>query len=309
MTTQESYDIMTQLQELEFPYAMGKARTISLLKAGGIPTMSKLFAVTGQNNRRNAGKRAVDTEILLREVQSKDRGSMRYMEAVARMNYLHSRYRQAGKILDEDLLHTLGSNVVEIFRIVDSCEWRRLTDVEKCAVGIFHRNLGEDMGIPYTALPSSRTGWDDGLHFAEELKDWTEQYEEAVARPVPTNDQYVRVYVDSATSAMPKAVGILLRKTLGFELNDTMRTSLCIEAPGPLLRLILSAFTHVRKFMLRHFSLPRPNLLAVKAVQDEANPVTGMYNFDHAGFQPWYIKPTFWAKWNPETGITLRDII
>lgn len=62
--------------------------------------MSKLFVVTGQNNRRNAGKRAVDTEILLREVQSKDRNSMRYMQAVARMNYLHSRYRQAGKILD-----------------------------------------------------------------------------------------------------------------------------------------------------------------------------------------------------------------
>ena len=50
--------------------------------------MSKLFAVTGQNNKRNAGKRAVDTEILLREAQSKARDSGRYM-AVARMNYLY----------------------------------------------------------------------------------------------------------------------------------------------------------------------------------------------------------------------------
>lgn len=51
--------------------------------------MSKLFAVTGQNNRRNAGKRAVDTEILLREAQSKPRDSDRYTSAVARMNYLY----------------------------------------------------------------------------------------------------------------------------------------------------------------------------------------------------------------------------
>lgn len=51
--------------------------------------MSKLFAVTGQNNKRNAGKRAVDTEILLREAQSKPRDSNRYMAAVARMNYLY----------------------------------------------------------------------------------------------------------------------------------------------------------------------------------------------------------------------------
>ena len=50
--------------------------------------MSKLFAVTGQNNKKNAGKRAVDTEILLREAQSKPRDSDRYMRAVARMNYL-----------------------------------------------------------------------------------------------------------------------------------------------------------------------------------------------------------------------------
>jgi len=50
--------------------------------------MSKLFAVTGQNNKRNSGKRAVDTEILLRESQSQPRDSDRYMRAVARMNYL-----------------------------------------------------------------------------------------------------------------------------------------------------------------------------------------------------------------------------
>lgn len=50
--------------------------------------MSKLFAVTGQNNRRNAGKRAVDTEVLLRESQSQPRDSDRYASAVARMNYL-----------------------------------------------------------------------------------------------------------------------------------------------------------------------------------------------------------------------------
>lgn len=37
MTTKESYEIMTQLQELEFPFAMGKARTISLLKVDTLP--------------------------------------------------------------------------------------------------------------------------------------------------------------------------------------------------------------------------------------------------------------------------------
>jgi hypothetical protein len=106
MTTKEAHDIIAQLQLLEFPYAFNKARKIALLKvqhifisifitwgliikqAGGIPTMSKLFAVTGQNTRRNAGKRSVDTEVLLRESQSQPRDSERYAMAVARMNYL-----------------------------------------------------------------------------------------------------------------------------------------------------------------------------------------------------------------------------
>ncbi|KAF2141144.1 uncharacterized protein K452DRAFT_327340 [Aplosporella prunicola CBS 121167] len=299
MTTKEAYDIMTQLQELEFPYTFGKARAIALLKAGGIPSMSKLFAVTGQNTRRNAGKRAVDTEILLREVQSKDRQSIRYMEAVARMNYLHARYRKAGKILDEDLLHTLGDGLLESFRTVDTGEWRSLTDVERCAIGIFHKNLGEDMGIPFTPLPSCQTGWDDGLHFAMELRDWTLQYEKEVAKPVATNDQYVRVYVDSVTAALPKPFTTLLRKVLGYELDDTMRSSLCIESPGVLLKALLAIVQTTRKLSLRYLALPRPSFLAVKLVDDKPNPASGLYNFRHLGFQPWYIKPDFWAKWSP----------
>jgi hypothetical protein len=88
MTTKEAHDIITQLQEFEFPTAFNSARKIALLKAGSIPTMSKLFAVTGQNTTRNAGKRSVDTEIILRESQSQHRDTDRYAAAVARMNYL-----------------------------------------------------------------------------------------------------------------------------------------------------------------------------------------------------------------------------
>jgi hypothetical protein len=32
MTTQEAFEIMVQLQALEFPYAMNKARSVALLK-------------------------------------------------------------------------------------------------------------------------------------------------------------------------------------------------------------------------------------------------------------------------------------
>ncbi|KAJ5209292.1 hypothetical protein N7449_003671 [Penicillium cf. viridicatum] len=232
MTAKEAHAILSQLQELEFPHAFSKARKIALLKAGGIPTMSKLFAVTGQNNKRNSGKRAVDTEILLREVQSKPRDSDRYTSAVARMNYLHARYRRANKLTDNDLLHTLGDGLAEIVTVVEREEWRKLTDVEKCALGIFHKNLGEDIGIPFDALPSNGDGWKNGLHFAIELMEWTVQYEEEVAKPTATNNRYVQVYVDSALSSLPGFIRMTVRKMLGNDLDDVMRTSLCLESPG-----------------------------------------------------------------------------
>ncbi|RAH67581.1 uncharacterized protein BO66DRAFT_379237 [Aspergillus aculeatinus CBS 121060] len=297
MTSEEAHVIISQLQELEFPYAFNKARKIALLKAGGIPTMSKLFAVTGQNNKRNSGKRAVDTEILLREAQSQPRDSNRYSTAVARMNYLHARYRKANKITDPDLLHTLGDGLAEILNVIDRDEWRKLTDVEKCALGVFHKNLGEDMGIPFEPLASSHEGWRDGLHFAMELRDWTIRYEEAVARPVATNDQYVRVYVDAAMAGLPGFVTKTVRKMLAADLDEVMRTSLCLEKPGPILVFVVSCIRQTRKVFLRCFALPR--FSAVKPVHETADPRTNRYHFDRHTLQPWYMEPTLWSTWGP----------
>lgn len=124
------------------------------------------------------------------------------------------------------MLHTLGSGLYEVLRVVKQQEWRQLTRVEMCALGVFHRNLGEDMGIPFETLPSFHEGWRDGVHFAQELADWTVQYEESVAVPTHTNDQYVRAYVDSAAAALPKTIRISSRKMIGYELDDTMRHTL-----------------------------------------------------------------------------------
>ncbi|KAF4863230.1 Mycophenolic acid synthesis protein B [Colletotrichum siamense] len=307
MTIEEAQSIMNQLQELEFPRSMAKARQISLLKAGAIPTMSKLFLATGQNSRRNAGRRAVDTEILLREAQSKSRDSDRYATAVARMNYLHDRYRRANKITDNDLLHTLGDSLISIFEVVDKDEWRKLTDAEKCAAGVFHKILGDDMKIPYDVLPSHNEGWRDGLHFANELTEWVVQYENEVARPSEATNHYVSVYIDAAVSALPDFVRITLRKTLAADMNDIMVQSLNFESPGTILSTALLAYRNVRKLYLRHLSLPRPTSSAVRLVDDAVNPQSKLYNFQRKVLQPWYMKPTFWSTWGP-AALLLRSL-
>ena len=105
------------------------------------------------------------------------------------MNYLHSRYRKTGKIKDSDLLFTLSLFALEPGRWVDRYEWRCLTDMELCACGTFWKSMGDAMMIPYTDLPSSEMGWRDGLHWLEEVREWSLEYEKRFMVPATTNKQ------------------------------------------------------------------------------------------------------------------------
>lgn len=80
-----------------------------------------------------------------------------------------------------------------------------------------------------------------------------------------------------------------------------------MEAPGPILKLFLAVVTNSRKFALRHLHLPRSSSGAVKLVDDDPNPLSGLYNFNHKNFQPWYVKPSFWATWSP-IAILIRSL-
>ena len=72
-----------------------------------------------------------------------------------------------------------------------------------------------------------------------------------------------------------------------------------IEAPGFLLTTSLQLLSNARKFILRHLSLPRPSFLAIDLVSPSTNPVSGLYNFDHFGFQPWYVRPSIRSRMHP----------
>lgn len=62
---------------------------------------------------------------------------------------------------------------------------------------------------------------------------------------------------------------------------------------------LLSALFTFRQFFVRHLSLPRPSFLAVTALDDERNSDTGKYNVHVYFAHPWYVKPTFAARWGP----------
>ncbi|KAJ5155962.1 hypothetical protein N7492_008765 [Penicillium capsulatum] len=217
MAVEEAHQIIRELRELEFPYTMHNAMKLSLLK---------LFVATGQLNEKNMSKRAADTEVLLNEVHDRRPGSEMHLRGIARMNYLHSRFRKAGKILDEDMLHTLGSAVVDICRGIDRNEWRSLTHVERCAIGVFHKALGDAMEIPFTFLSNSESGWTDGAHFVQDLCDWTLAYELTAAKPNESTKVIGQRLMDLGTWNLPCFLRLVARRVISSKLDRHMRVSM-----------------------------------------------------------------------------------
>lgn len=114
--------------------------------------------------------------------------SDRVIDSIARINYLHNRYRRAGKISDDDMLYTLSLFALEPSRWVRRMDWRRFSDVELCAEGVLWRDIGEMMEIPYGALERFlKDGGEDGVAWLRALEEWSLWYEAEYAVPDETN--------------------------------------------------------------------------------------------------------------------------
>ncbi|KNG84932.1 hypothetical protein ANOM_006406 [Aspergillus nomiae NRRL 13137] len=297
MTVKEAHDIMRQLRELEFPFALRSSTKMTTLKTASVPTVADLFVATGQRSEKNNTKRAADTEVIMNEIHDREAGSDAHVMAFARMNYIHSRYRKAGKILDEDMLHTLGSAVVDVFRSIEKYEWRQLSDVEKCAVGVFYRSMGEAMEIPFHLLPSGKTGFTDGIHFAQELCDFTVEYEKTAAKPTQSTLFISRRLMSLETANYPSILRPVVEHIIATRLDEHIRVSMGYRKPGITLSSLAAGSVAIRKFILRYLSLPRPDFMAVKVLDATPDPSTGRYTVKEWLDNPWYVKPTFSNRW------------
>jgi hypothetical protein len=204
MTLADAHAIQLALPELEFPETFSISIFFALFKTYGIPSISRLLVATGQlSTPDTASKRAADTGVVLTEVVLNKPGSERTISGIALMNYLHGRYIKSGKISNDDMLYTLSLFVLEPIRWTAKYEWRCVTDLERCAMGICWRDLGEKMKISYDRLPSASSGWKDGFHWLEELEAWSLAYEACNMVSAESNATLAQSTFDIALFNMP----------------------------------------------------------------------------------------------------------
>ncbi|KAK3387328.1 hypothetical protein B0H63DRAFT_493656 [Podospora didyma] len=311
MTLEEAYEIQKDITELEFPFTFYNATSFALFKTYAIPTISKLLMNTGQLSKtENASNRAADTAVLVTEYTFNPPASDRAVDSIARMNYLHQGYRKAGTISDDDLLYTLALFALEKIRWTDRFEWRTVTPLEKCAIGVFYRHLGYAMEIPFDVLnpylpkgPNGKVLPDeeiDGLTWLEALDAWSRQYELDFMVPAQSNKDLAQYTLDVFLIKLPKSVVPFATKVVSALLEPRVRTAMMLVQPGPIHTLLLKTTLTLRRWALMYLLPPRPGWLRVEYFTKTADPKTGRYysTFYHVA-HPWYMKPTFWSRWGP----------
>ncbi|GMG45241.1 unnamed protein product [Aspergillus oryzae var. brunneus] len=147
MTDHDAWAIQKQVLQLEFPTISLKALQFALFR---------LLLKTSQfSDPATSFKRYADTGALIGQFMSFEPTSDRALTAIARTKFLHTGYRTSGSILNSDMLYTLSLFATEPIRFTEMFEWRSMSELEKCAIGTYWKNLGEALEIDFAELPSA----------------------------------------------------------------------------------------------------------------------------------------------------------
>ena len=98
--------------------------------------------------------------------------------------------------------------------------------MELCAVGTFWKSLGDDLLVPYDELLSSRTGWRDGLHWLEEIDQWSVEYEKEYMVPDVNNKKLGETTVKILFFGLPKWLHAVGMKAFNCVLDQRLRASM-----------------------------------------------------------------------------------
>jgi hypothetical protein len=309
MTVEDAYRIQQTVAELEFPTIFQKALEFALFRTYGIPSISSLLVTTSQLVSPATGpKRYVDTTVLIKEFMGHPPTSQRSLEAIGRMNYLHSYYQRSGRISNDDMLYTLALFALEPIRWINRYEWRQLSDLEKCATGTFWKSIGDAMGISYDPLvaqssndpdhhSTSKNPFIDGLHWLDQLANWAEAYEQRTMIFNPNNHHLANETTRLLLWVVPAPLKPAGKAIVSALMDNRLRSAMMYSAPPEFLLTLVPALLRTRAFVLRHFALPRPYFLRFHS--PSRYPIRGRYTLSHYDNEPYYVPATFWYRWSP----------
>jgi hypothetical protein len=261
------------LYETPFMYAFGTQW--ALLKTYTVASGTTLLVQTGQlTSDSTVGKRAEDTGVILAEFLVGSVDSDRGSKALAKMNWLHRRYGR--KIKQTELLHTLAMFVLEPIRWLNDREWRPLTEIEKVAIYVYWKEIGNRMGIK--DIPDT----------LEELEVWAAKFEEKNVYFTKNNQMCAEATMGLFLRNVPLVLRGFAQHAAVSLFDEQSRLALGYENPPLWIAKLVASVFHIRKLIIRHLFLPRLHELDPLAKPDSS----GRLYRNAWAFEPWYVKST-----------------
>ncbi|GAW24925.1 hypothetical protein ANO14919_145210 [Xylariales sp. No.14919] len=298
MTNDQAQQIIKYLAAWEFPEFHLLALQFGLFKTYGVESISRLLLATRNlTDPVKSLKRYEDTAALIGEFMINPPDSERTIHALARINFLHSKYVQEGTISNEDLLYTLSVFVTEPPRFARLYEWRAMNEMEYCAYGVFWKAIGDAMGIPYKGL-LARDTWRDGIEWADDIAAWAKRYEADVMKPSVIANKPALALIPMITYWLPWFAKPFAQDAVCVLMGDRVREAFMLPEPSIVAGATVYPLLLLRRLYLRYLALPR--FSEVQRI-GETDPRTGrMHTRLPYGNYPFYVKPTLWNRWGPK---------
>lgn len=279
MTYQEANEIMHVSQLWDMPWLATIALSFALFKTYAIPSISAVLCKSRElSDPANAARRAEDTAVTIAEFL-RGLDTPRGSQALARMNYLHSRY--GSLITNDDMLYTLSLFVFEPITFAARYDWRPLTPLEQESRYVFWREIGARMGI--VNIPPTR----------EALFLWKEGYARQHYKYSADNRAVGDATFDVFLRAFPGPLKPLARQASVALLDEQTRQAFGYARPPAWVRALVPALLVARGWWVGHLCLPR---LAMPRHIETAETTTenGEPAFTRCGFlfEPWYVAPS-----------------
>ncbi|GAP82441.2 putative dephospho- kinase [Rosellinia necatrix] len=299
MTNDQAQQVIRYLACYEFPEFHLLALQFGLFKTYGVESISRLLLATRNlTDPVKSLKRYEDTATLISEFMFHAPDSERTVQALARVNFLHSKYVREGTISNADLLYTLSVFVLEPGRFARRYEWRALNEVERCAYGVFWKAIGDAMGIEYAGLLARHGAWRDGIDWVDDIEEWARRYEADHMKPSPVANKPARALIPMLTYWLPWFAKPFAEEAICVLMGDRVREAFMLPEPGIVAAATVYPLLLMRSLFLRYLALPR--LWPVARIGAPADPATGRMNLRFPyGNYPFYVRPTLWNRWGP----------
>ncbi|KIJ98542.1 hypothetical protein K443DRAFT_680660 [Laccaria amethystina LaAM-08-1] len=261
LTPEEAQRIILVSTTYDMPLLLNYSLAFALFKTYAVPSISKLLSVTGEfKSAETVSKRYADTEILIAtwvacpisgfldpNFKSSENGppadDPRAMIALARVNWLHSRYR----ISNDDFVYTLCLFALEPSRWAKRYGWRELSPMECEAFYVFWVEIGRRMNMQ--DIPES----------LKAMIEWSRDYEVKNMIPAETNKEVAGYTMAELLSAVPIRFGLrsfAVRVALCL-LEDRVRVGMMQPAQPWFFHALTRGVMAINWTTQRWFLLPR----------------------------------------------------